>query len=333
MASALAAAAMLLVATPASAIRLGSSLGDVPNASFCSSAPPALEATCTETQLQLTPGSVASGGLIAEHHGVLTTWQVASGPAAPATAGVRMRLRLLRGSRPVAGTVTPYVTLPLTEPGIHSFPARLPIDPDDELGLDLSVLGSALAAGSAPIAHTEPRIGEVGEWIPPLASASQPITNYLHDTELLLGARIEPDADRDEYGDTTQDRCPYDPRRHSPCLPDGVAPRLTVAYRRHQAFLGSGRILLAVAPSEFSQVVASAQLETPTTTWGIYGDRAWVSGGGSARLLLKLPSRPRKAGEATVASGGRAYVKCFLTVIDASGNRRHKTIRITPTGS
>jgi hypothetical protein len=332
-ASALAAAAMLMVAAPASAVRLGSGLRDVPNASLCSSTPPALEATCTETQLQLTPGRDASGGLLAEHHGVLTSWQVASGPASPATAGVRMRLRLLRGSRPIAGTVTPYATLPLTEPGIHSFPARLPIEPDDELGLDLSVLGSALAAGSAPIAHTEPRIGEVGEWIPPLASASQPITSYLHDTELLLAARIEPDGDRDEYGDSTQDRCPYDPRRHSPCLSDGVAPRLTVAYRRRQAFLDTGKILLTVKPNEFSQVVASAQLQTPTTTWGIYGDRAWISEGGSAKLLLELPGRPRKAGKATLASGGRAYVKCFLTAIDASGNRRHKTVRITPTGS
>lgn len=80
-------------------------------------------------------------------------------------------------------------------------------------------------------------------------------------------------------------------------------------------------------------MVASAQLETPTTTWGIYGDRAWISGGGSARLLLKLPSRPRKAGKATVASGGRVYVKCFLTVVDASGNRSRKTIRISPTGT
>jgi len=231
MAGALAVAALLTAASPALAFRLGSSLSDAPNAAVCTTTPPTLEATCTETQLQLTPGRDASGGLLAEHFGVLTSWQVASGPASPATAGVRMRLRLLRGSRPVAGTATPYATLPLTEPGIHSFPARLPIEPDDELALDLSVLGSALAAGSAPIAHTEARIGEVGEWVPPLVNASQPITSYLHDTELLLAARIEPDSDRDEYGDTTQDRCPFDPRRHSPCLPDATTPRLTVDYR------------------------------------------------------------------------------------------------------
>jgi hypothetical protein len=332
MASAAVAAAMLAAAAPAGAIKLGSSLGDAADTGICHTTPPTLEATCTETQLQLAPESAAYGGLLAEHHGVITSWEVASGVASPATAGVQMRLRVIRGGRPIADAFTPYVPLPLVEPGIHRFPARVPIEPDQELALDLSVLGSAVDPGSAPIAHGEEGIGEVGEWVPPLLSDGQSITSYLHNTELLLAARAEPDADRDDYGDVTQDRCTYDPRRQSSCLPDHQAPRIEVDYARRQAFPTSGRISLSVAPSEFSQVIASAQLETPTTTWGIYGDRAWVSDG-STNLSLKLPARPRRAAQTLLAQGGRAYVKCFLTVIDASGNRRHKTIRINPTGS
>jgi hypothetical protein len=326
------AAAALAASASAMAINLGSSLGDSADTGLCATDPPALEAACTVTQLQLAPGHTAAGELLAEHHGVITSWQVASGIASPATAGVQMRLRVIRGGRPIADALTPYVPLPLAEPGIHRFPARLPIEPDGELALDLSVLGSAVDAGSAPIAHGEEGIGEVGEWTPPLVGSSQPITSYLDDTELLVAARVEPDADRDDYGDRTQDGCTYDPRRHSSCLPDNQAPRVKVDYARRQAYPTSGRISLNVAPSEFSQVIANAQLETPTTTWGIYGDRAWVSDG-SANLLLKMPPRPRKAAQATLAQGGRAYVKCFLTIIDASGNRRHKTIRIKPTES
>jgi hypothetical protein len=332
MASALAVAALLAAASPALAFRLGSSLSDAPNAGVCTTAPPTLEAACTETQLQLSPGRDASGGLLAEHFGVLTSWQVASGPASPATAGVRMRLRLIRGGRPIPGAPTAYSPLPLTEPGIHRFPARLPVEPDDELALDLSVLGTALEAGSAPIAHAEDGLGEVGEWAPSLASGAQPITSYLHDTELLLAARIETDADRDGYGDRSQDRCSYDPRRQSACLPDNRLPRFIVAYSRRQNFPASGRVSLAVAPSEFSQVIASGQLETPTTTWGIHSDRAWVPDG-SAKLVLELPARPLGAAQTTLAHGGKAYVKCFITVIDASGNRSRKTIRISPTGA
>jgi hypothetical protein len=242
-----------------------------------------------------------------------------------------MRLRILRGTNPVTGAgATSFETLPLAEPGIHRFPARLPIEPDGELGLDVSVLGSTLEAGSAPIAHTESRIGEAGEWVPALADVPQPITNYLDDSELLLAARIEPDRDRDAYGDRSQDRCSYDPRRHSPCLPDNVVPRVGVSYARRQGFVHSGKVFLTVRPSEFSQVIASAQLETPTTTWGLYGDSAWVHAGGSAKLVLRLPPRPSKAGQTTLAKGGRIYVKSFLTVVDASGNRSHKTIRVIP---
>jgi hypothetical protein len=330
--TAIAAAALLATAASAPAIKLGSGLLDPADAGVCATTPPTLEATCTETQLLSAPERDASGGLLAEHHGVVTAWQVASGPASAATAGVRLRLRLIRGGRPVAGAFTPYVPLPLSEPGIHRFPARLPIERDQELALDLSVLGSALEAGSAPIAHAEPGVGEAGEWVPPLAGAAQPITNYLHDTELLLAARVEPDADRDGYGDLTQDGCSYDPRRQAACLPDHSAPRFKVVYARRQDFPESGRISLSVVPSEFSQVIANAQLETPTTTWGIYGDRAWVRGG-SAHLFLELPPRPRRAAQATLAHGAKVYVKCFLTVIDASGNRRHKTLRIIPKGS
>ncbi|HEX5591856.1 MAG TPA: hypothetical protein VFX35_00765 [Solirubrobacterales bacterium] len=330
---AIAVVTMATAAASATAIKFGSKLRDAADTGICATTPPSLEATCTETQLMLTPARDAYGGLLAEHHGVITSWQVASGPASPTTAGVRMRLRLLRGGKPVAGAITAYVPLPLSEPGIHRFPARLPIERDGELGLDLSVLGSALGVGSAPIAHSEPGLGEVGEWVPSLAERPAAITNYRRDTELLLSALVEPDRDRDGYGDLSQDRCTYDPRRQSPCLPDRVLPRFEAAYAPRQNFLRTGKASLTVKPSEFSEVFASAQLETPTATWGLRNDSAWVREGASAKLVIKLPPRPRRAGSATLANGGRAYIRCFLTVIDASGNRRHKTIRIIPTGS
>ena len=331
--SALVALAALAPASPAWATKLGSSLEDHADTGLCPTDPPAWEATCTVTQLGLTPRHVAYGGLLSEHHGVITSWQVASGPASPDTTAVQMRLRLLHGSRPVAGALEPFVNLPLAEPGIHRFPARLPLVRDDELGLDLTVLGTGGGVASAPIAYSEPELGEVGEWTPALPSSVALITNYRHDAELLLAARVEPDSDQDGYGDKTQDRCIYDPRRQSPCLPDHRQPQFTVDYSRHQNFLASGKVVLTVKPNELSEVFASPQLETPNATWGLYGDRAWIGKGDSAKLVLTLPSRSRKAGKATLARGDRAYVKCFLTVIDASGNRHHETIRIKPTAS
>lgn len=333
MAGALVAVSMLATAVPSQGFRLGNSLLDTPDTGICATAPPQLEATCTETQLNLEPGHDAAGGLLAQHHGVVTSWQVASGPASATTAGVQMRLRLLRGSAPIGGAITPYVTLPLAEPGVHRFPTRLPIDFGGELGLDLTVLGTADGPGSAPIAHSGAGLGEMGEWVPSLATSTQPIANYVHDSELLLAARVEPDNDHDGYGDRTQDRCAFDPRRHSPCLPDRVRPRFQVDYVRHQNFLATGRVFIVVRPGEFAAVHATGQLQTPAVTWGIFGDRAWIREGGSARLVLELPSRPRKKAEEAVAHGGRVYVQAFVTVVDASGNQRQQAIKISLKGS
>jgi hypothetical protein len=323
----------LLIAVPAQAAFLGSNLVATPDTGVCRTSGVAPEASCTESQLQLLDGHTANEGLIAEHHGVVTRWLVASGVASPATARVQLRLRVLRGGVPNAGGSDPYVDLPLTEPGIHRFPARMPIERDGELGLDVAVLGSGGGVGSAPIAHTEPGLGEMAEWVPPLTTSVRPVTTYLHDTELLLGARVEPDQDRDGYGDRTQDRCPYDPRRHSPCLPDHARPQIEVSYPHRQSFLASREVLLRVRPDEFSEVFASGQLEVPTATWGIFGASAWVRHGGSARLLrLRIPPRALKAGKTAFARGARVYVKSFITVVDASGNRTHKTVRVFPKG-
>jgi hypothetical protein len=321
----------LLTAAPAQATFLGSNLAAAPDTGVCRTSGTTPEASCTESQLQLLDGHTANGGLISEHHGVVTRWLIASGVASPATARVQLRLRVLRGGVPNEGGSDPYVDLPLTEPGIHRFPARLPIERDGELGLDVAVLGSGGGVGSAPIAHTEPGLGEMAEWEPPLMTSVRPITTYLQDTELLLGARVEPDQDRDNYGDRTQDRCSYDPRRHSPCLPDRVRPQIQVRYATRQNFLASREVLLKVRPSEFSEVFASGQLEVPTTTWGIFGAGAWVHHGGSAKLLhLRIPPRALAAGKAARERGARVYVKSFITVVDAAGNRTHKTVRVFP---
>lgn len=322
----------LLIAAPAQAATLGSSLAATPDTGVCHTTGSTPEASCTEAQLQLTSGHTATGGLLSEHRGVVTGWAVASGPASPATAAVQLRLRILRGGAPRGGGSDPFVTLALTEPGIHRFPARLPIEPDGELGLDVAVLSSGGGIASAPIAHTDPGLGELGEWVPSLTTGVQPITTYLRDTELLLKARVEPDHDRDDYGDQSQDACAYDPRRHSPCAPDQVRPRIQVRYAPRQRFLASREVLLKVQPSEFSEVFASGQLELPTATWGIFGASTWVRRGGSTRMLrLKIPPRALVAGKAAFKRGARVYVKSFITVVDASGNRRHKAIRVFPT--
>jgi hypothetical protein len=55
-------------------------------------------------------------------------------------------------------------------------------------------------------------------------TATGPFPNY----RVNVSATIEPDADRDGYGDETQDRCPTDPSTQGPCPPDTDPPETEI---------------------------------------------------------------------------------------------------------
>lgn len=316
-------AASLLWVPAASAKPLGSNLHGPADTGICPTRLGGVEAVCTETQLWLGEEGRASERLFSDSSGVITRWWVASGSATPATTGVRLRLRLLRGKRPLAGAATAYEQLPLARPGIHGFPARLPIEWGDRLALDVGVLGSGNGTASAPIAHSAPGIGEVGEWIPPLGSARRPETYHLPDTELLLKAGIEGDLDADGWGDRTQDRCRYDPRRQTPCLPDRRPPRVELRYAKRQSFLDDGRVRARVRSSEFGNVYVAGSVELPSidTSWIAISSEAWVEPGEWANLFLYMEPPARAAARGELAAGGNPYVAGYAAALDASGNR------------
>jgi hypothetical protein len=138
-----------------------------------------------------------------------------------------IRLRILR---PVAGTSTfdavgTSATSSLTgafDDLVHEFPARLPISAGDHIGID--------ATNSARIRNTLPAGSTYGYWFPILAdpdppSAPTPGGGMTH--AILLNADVELDADRDGFGDETQDACPTDASTQAACpvAPVAAAPQ------------------------------------------------------------------------------------------------------------
>lgn len=313
---------LLLCPTAASAKQLGSDLGGIPDTGVCPTRQRGLETVCTESQLSLDEGHRAGEHLFSDRDGVITRWWVASGSASPATTAVRLRLRLLRDQRPSGATA--FEQLPLAEPGVHRFSARLPIKWGDRLALDVGVRGSGEGVASAPIAHTGPGIGKVAEWLPPLGSAPRLATDRLGDTELMLSAGIENDYDRDGWGDSSQDRCRYDPRRHSPCLPDRTRPRIEVKYDHQQNFLAKHKVVVKVRANEYATVYSSGQIEFPNSTWGIVGSEKWVKPGEWATLSIWLEKRSHAAAQHLVEEGGHPYVAAYAGAQDASGNQRER---------
>jgi len=317
-------------ATSASALTIGSNLQATPNSGICTTSA-AAEASCTYQQLILPEDHQAVGGLT-EHDGpgVITAWRVSSGPATPATASVKLRLRTLgvASTQLRAGPGTPFVDLPLSAPGVHLFAARLPIDARDFVALDAHVLGNGSGEASAPIAHSEGEGSGAARWSPSLTEGMlDPTPSGTEDVELLFNATIERDRDRDGYGDKTQDRCPQDPRRHANC--DRIPPRTHLTYRLRQDFLASGRVAVRLRSNEDALAFASGQIDIAgdrNIVWGIYSARKRVAKGGKATLVLRVPAKAREAAARSYAHGRHVVAKITVSATDDAGNESGLTV-------
>jgi hypothetical protein len=136
--------------------------------------------------------------------GVITSWAFEGGSRVDGTV-------TLKTFRPVGGNS--YRTV--GEEGPHapiagalaSFPARLPVEQDDQIGLTVTGTvdcGNGNGTGQELSFWGDPPIGTTTNFFP---------STYSTD----LSAVLEADADGDGYGDTTQDLCPTDPSTQGAC--------------------------------------------------------------------------------------------------------------------
>lgn len=315
-------ASALLMAAPAPATMIGSNLLSPADAGICPTATGATESSCTFSQSTLAAEHTAFGGVKTSAGGVITSWRVASGMATPATASVKMRLRSLK-ARPKAEPqlASPFVELPLDQPGIHAFPARLPFGPEGILALDTVVSGHGDGPASAPLSHEEMRVGELLIWTPSVADGQiVPSPRMVSsDTELLFNATIEPDRDRDGYGDRTQDHCPKDPKRHIHC--DRIPPRIKLTYAPRQDFLRGGGVVVHLRSNEAGRIVAGGQIDIKgVSTWGIYPAHKRVTKGEKTMLVLRVPARAREVAARSFAHGRRVTASVSALATDGAGN-------------
>jgi hypothetical protein len=323
--TALLSAAALLAASSASATTLGSNLVAAPNAGICATASGSAEASCTYAQLQLSSGHHGRERETAGERSVVTRWRVRSGISTPATTSVKLRPRLIEGDKGTSlSGGTPYVDLPLAQPGVHEFPARLPIPKFTLVGLDVLVTGSGGEA-SAPIANDETGVGSIWKWTPALSDGLAPMPVSEENTELLFNAVVEPDRDGDGFGDKTQDRCPEDPTRQSHC--DHRPPRTKLTYAVRQDFLSKGPVVVRLRTNETARVFANGQIDIGHhVSWGIYGVRKDVGKGNKTRFSLRVPAKAREVAAHAAANGQRVVAKVFVVAVDEAGNESGTTV-------
>jgi hypothetical protein len=323
----------LLTASPATAATtIGSSLQGTAEGPVCSSSGPMqAEHSCTVAQQGPNPLYTAPGGPVAPFGGIVVRWRIVTGTAPAGTVAIEARLHAVREN--TGGAVEGnYTSIPLAEPGLHVFPARLPIAAGERLALDTLITNRASEAAWLPMVHYAPEAGLPDEWTPALlggetrAPSEFPTSSY----DVMLNADIEPDADHDGYGDETQDLCPTNSAIHTACpgqlgppAPDTRPPKTKLTYPVRQDFIGKKLVLVHLRSDEAASVVASGQLEAPGkhTIWGIRGAKAPVAAGQRVTLRLKVPHSPLKAAKLALAKGRKVHVKVTLFAVDAAGNR------------
>ena len=198
-------------ATPAGAIiTIGSDLSRAPDMTPVGCA--ATSCTLVQTRLPGAPFLVSPVGAPPQAgQGVVVRWRIRN-----ATPARTFRLRVVWPSATYsAATGAPYASS--GSGAVETIEARLPIAAGQAIGIDAAddaeVLADRGLGSTATVDLLDPALPET---IGPGASDRSTVD----DAELLLNADVEPDLDRDGYGDETQDGCPTDGRTQGTCLAD-----------------------------------------------------------------------------------------------------------------
>jgi RTX calcium-binding nonapeptide repeat (4 copies) len=152
-------------------------------------------------------------------YGVITSWSVEgnSGEEGPGTG----RLFVWRP------TTAPnrFIYVDSTGPEIfaagvvRTFAARIPVQAGDVLGM-LAPQPCLLGGPGLPVGDQVRFFGSTTE---PMKGSTQTTTELLSGFRILIAANVEPDSDRDGFGDETQDQCPTNSTTQGACPAPGAA--------------------------------------------------------------------------------------------------------------
>jgi hypothetical protein len=279
--------------------------------------------------------------------GVITSWTVWTKADAQATSAYTLELL-----SPAAGgdyTVSARDSQQITTSadGIaagHTVPARIGAAGGELLGVWVGDNGSLAvplttsdddASGLDSNHATDPALQSTVHFTP------------LTRRRLLLSAVLEPDADRDVYGDETQDACPADATAHvAPCpvappnlnpgktpitvtAPDKTSPRLTAG--AHTAKLSrSGAIAFRLTSTENATGTATGTISLPKGAKVVRFKRAKVTLTANRAATIKLKLAKKDAARVRRALGRHSRLKAKITLAahDAAGNATTKRLTL-----
>jgi hypothetical protein len=300
--------AALVVAAPAAgaATTIGSTMSGTANDAF------ACTGTCSIVQTALGSGTAA-----APIDGVVVRWRVkTNAPGGPF--GLRVA-KPFTGSLLIGAGATGLETAKAA--GINEFATRLPIRVGDNIGLTITAATQlnnvrykeGVVTAGASTSYFDPQLPEGGSGTTP--------TNVNNLVESFFNADIEADADRDGFGDETQDRCIGVFGTSNGC--DVTAPVPVLVSYSPQS-VGSLKIKLSVNETANFEARATVSYKSKGKTKTIKSKLAKLSLTGTSlptNLSLKFTSKQKKTLRALIKKGKKLSAKVSVTAADPSGNK------------
>jgi hypothetical protein len=265
---------------------------------------------------------VASGNSYAvPSAGVITSWSFQEN----STTVAGLKLKVARSPDGANFTFVGESTAgPQTPNTVNTYPARIPVQAGDEIGILENggggcdtFTGAAGDTYASLAADTPP-----GETAPLMPGDS---------LKIPVAATVEPDADHDGFGDETQDQCPTDASTQGPCPPppDKTAPALSAS--AHSAKLSKrGTISLFVTSNENSTGTATGTISVPKLAKTVrFAMRSvTLAAGKRTKLTLKLSKKNAALVRKALAKRKKLTAKITLSVKDAAGNPTTKKLSL-----
>jgi hypothetical protein len=254
---------------------------------------------------------------------VVTSWQVNSG--VPLTVVNSLRVLRPTGAPNTFTTVGDSVARSV-QPGMNSFPARIPVQAGDRFGTH----GQGPPLGASLYCASENPADLMGALLGDAPLGSTNAFPALSEGLLVaVSATVEPDADGDGFGDETQDACPQSAALQSAC---------PIVLLDSFALSGRGKAVVVVTTSTTAAVTVSGSATLPGG-----GARSFarprlprvtkvVPAGSLTRFVLRFPKRLRSA-VAGLGKGRSLTLTLSATAPNLSGPASADTARLKLRGS
>jgi hypothetical protein len=266
---------------------------------------------CATAQLTVNPSATYA----MPTDGVLTSWRFrANGQAGTAH---------LRVYRPAA---TPGQFELVAKTPDHPFaldeeatvPARVPVKADDRIGVGV--------AGPAGVVLTSDYNDHTGafDFFAPVGSVAGTSPTGGH--RVNIAATLEPDADKDGFGDESQDGCPSDPATRATCAApppavDTSAPILALAAPRKESVKQRRLHVYAKSNDAAAGVVTGrVRIGRSAKSYRLRQANPSLAAGSRTKIVVRIPKRALLAIRAALRTARKPNARLTLVARDSAGN-------------